>query len=295
MRGSPSQPARSRPLNRLTKPGRPGAGSVPGTWRAGRSGRGRGRRLRDRRWRTGWRPDRTRSTRGSQNNSVRWPKEVLKTRPLPVGLHPGQGEIVVLPVDPLHAHVGARRIEREQHAQPATVVGRTVFVDLVGEPEVLSAKGRHQRMSRLFDRHADLLVPGMPGELRPEQLLELRPVRVGRDGKMDATPRRRRWRRSPAGSAQHLLDGGFVGAVLPEGGLGQVGIRRGDPRAGTVVHDDGVEPAEVLRAETGPGRRSRPVRTRRSSCRWPRARRCRRGCSSPCAGPCPSGAPACSR
>ena len=115
-----------------------------------------------------------------------WPKDVLKTRPLPYGFTQVKGKVVVLAIDPAHAHVGPRRVQRHQHAQLRAVVGRPVLVDLIGDAEVLPAEGRHQRMPRLLHRDADLLGPRVPRERRAEQFLELRPVPVGGDGEMKA-------------------------------------------------------------------------------------------------------------
>ena len=106
--------------------------------------------------------------------------------PLPVRLDPSQGEIAVLAVDPASAHVGPRGVQRQEHAQLGAVVGRPVLVDLIGNPKILAAEGRDQRIAWLLHRYANLFGPRMPGERTAKDLFELGPLAVGGDGVMDA-------------------------------------------------------------------------------------------------------------
>ena len=162
------------------------------------------------------------------------------------GLDPGEGEVVVFAVDPFDPHVGAAWVEREEHAHLAPVIGGAVFVDFVRQPEILAAEGGHEGMGRFFHRDADLFVPGMAGELGPAEFLELRPVGVGGDRVMQKDHSATATNELQQAAPQHRLHLHRRGPVLLKGRLGQVCRGGGNPRAGAVVHDDGIELAQVL-------------------------------------------------
>ena len=85
--------------------------------------------------------------------------------------HPGEGEIVIFAVNPLHAHVGSGWVQREQHPQLGPVVRRPILVNLIGQSEFLSLKCRHEGILRRFDRDPDLLIPRMSDDVAPTNSL----------------------------------------------------------------------------------------------------------------------------
>jgi hypothetical protein len=84
-------------------------------------------------------------------------KRRVEDAPLALWPHPGEGEIVVLPLDPLHAHVRLRDVEGEQHALLLAVVGRVELEDFLGEAEALAVEGCDERWlypTELPSRHS---------------------------------------------------------------------------------------------------------------------------------------------
>ena len=130
-----------------------------------------------------------------------------------------------------------------------SVVRGPVLVDLVGDEEVFPFERRHERVLRLLHGDADLFGPRMPRERRPEQFLELGPVPVGGDRKMQAHGSAAVVEEIQEALTQHLFDLFGVGPVLFQGRFFHVRGRRRDPRSGGVVQDDRIELLDLLGRE----------------------------------------------